>query len=281
MPIHPSAIVEPGARIHASAEIGPFCVVGPKVTIGPGTRLVQGVTIIGRTTIGARNLVHPGCVIGGDPQDLKFKGEDSTTVIGDENVIREGVTINKGTMSGGGQTVIGNRNMLMSLAHVAHDCVVEDNCILANAVLLAGHVRIENAAILSGWVVVHHFATVGQHAFIGGASRVNQDAPPFMILQGMEGQVRGVNSVGLKRRGFKPEAITALKDAYRLVWRSGLPKPEALSEVEKSFGQFPEIRTLIEFLRGSDLGHMGRRRESRRPTPAPTAPPPEPEEDIE
>ena len=281
MPIHPSAIVEPGARIHASAEIGPFCVVGPKVTIGPGTRLVQGVTIIGRTTIGARNLVHPGCVIGGDPQDLKFKGEDSTTVIGDENVIREGVTINKGTMSGGGQTVIGNRNMLMSLAHVAHDCVVEDNCILANAVLLAGHVRIENAAILSGWVVVHHFATVGQHAFIGGASRVNQDAPPFMILQGMEGQVRGVNSVGLKRRGFKPEAILALKDAYRLVWRSGLPKPEALSEVEKSFGQFPEIRTLIEFLRGSDLGHMGRRRESRRPTPAPTAPPPEPEEDIE
>ena len=281
MPIHPTAIVEAGARIHASAEIGPFCVVGPKVTIGPGTRLVQGVTIIGRTTIGARNLIHPGCVIGGDPQDLKFKGEDSTTVIGDENVIREGVTINKGTMSGGGQTVIGNRNMLMSLAHVAHDCVVEDNCILANAVLLAGHVRIESSAILSGWVVVHHFATVGQHAFIGGASRVNQDAPPFMILQGMEGQVRGVNSVGLRRRGFKPEAVNALKDAYRIVWRSGLPKPEALSEVEKSFGQFPEIRTLIEFLRGSDLGHMGRRRESRRPAPPPTAPPPEPEEDIE
>jgi UDP-N-acetylglucosamine acyltransferase len=281
MPIHPTAIIEAGARIHASAEIGPFCVVGPKVTIGPGTRLVQGVTIIGRTTIGARNLIHPGCVIGGDPQDLKFKGEDSTTVIGDENVIREGVTINKGTMSGGGQTVIGNRNMLMSLAHVAHDCVVEDNCILANAVLLAGHVRIESSAILSGWVVVHHFATVGQHAFIGGASRVNQDAPPFMILQGMEGQVRGVNSVGLKRRGFKPEAVNALKDAYRIVWRSGLPKPEALAEVEKTFGEIPEIRTLIEFLRGSDLGHMGRRRESRRPAPAPTAPPPEPEEDIE
>jgi len=281
MPIHPTAIVEAGARIHASAEIGPFCVVGPKVTIGPGTRLVQGVTVIGRTTIGARNLIHPGCVIGGDPQDLKFKGEDSTTVIGDENVIREGVTINKGTMSGGGQTVIGNRNMLMSLAHVAHDCVVEDNCILANAVLLAGHVRIESSAILSGWVVVHHFATVGQHAFIGGASRVNQDAPPFMILQGMEGQVRGVNSVGLRRRGFKPEAVNALKDAYRIVWRSGLPKPEALAEVEKTFGQFPEIRTLVEFLRGSDHGHMGRRRESRRPAPPPTAPPPEPEEDIE
>jgi UDP-N-acetylglucosamine acyltransferase len=281
MPIHPTAIVEPGARIHASAEIGPFCVVGPKVTIGPGTRLVQGVTIFGRTTIGARNLVHPGCVIGGDPQDLKFKGEDSTTVIGDENVIREGVTINKGTMTGGGQTIIGNRNMLMSLAHVAHDCVVEDNCILANAVLLAGHVRIESAAILSGWVVVHHFATVGQHAFIGGASRVNQDAPPYMILQGMSGEIRGVNSVGLKRRGFKAEAVTALKDAYRIVWRSGLPKPEALAEVEKQFGQFPEIRTLIEFLRGSDLGHMGRRRESRRPAAAPTAPPPEPEEDIE
>jgi len=281
MAIHPSAIVEPGARIHASAEIGPFCVIGPKVTIGPGTKLIQAVTVTGRTTIGARNVIHPTCVIGGDPQDLKFKGEDSTTVIGDENVIREGVTINKGTMSGGGQTVIGNRNMIMGLAHVAHDCVIEDNCILANACLLAGHVRIESSAILSGWVVVHHFATVGQQAFIGGASRVNQDAPPYMILQGMGGEVRGVNVVGLKRRGVKPETINTLKESYRIIWRSALPKPEALAEVEKIGGQYAEIRTLVEFLRGSDLGHMGRRREQRRPPPPPSAPPPEPEEDIE
>jgi len=281
MAIHPSAIIEPGARIHASAEIGPFCVVGPKVAIGPGTKLIQSVTVLGRTTLGARNVVHPFCVIGGDPQDLKFKGEDSTTAIGDENVIREGVTINKGTLTGGGQTVIGNRNMLMALAHVAHDCLIEDNCILANACLLAGHVRVESFAILSGWVVVHHFATVGQSAFIGGATRVNQDAPPFMILQGMSGEVRGVNSIGLKRRGFKPEVLNCLKEAYRIIWRSALPKPEALAEVEKIGGQHTEVRTLIEFLRASDLGHMGRRREQRRPAPAPSSPPPEPEEDIE
>jgi len=281
MAIHPSAIIEPGARIHASAEIGPFCVVGPKVSIGPGTKLIQSVTVVGRTALGARNVVHPFCVIGGDPQDLKFKGEDSTTSIGDENVIREGVTINKGTLTGGGQTIIGNRNMLMALAHVAHDCLIEDNCILANACLLAGHVRVESFAILSGWVVVHHFATVGQMAFVGGASRVNQDAPPYMILQGMSGEVRGVNSIGLKRRGLKPEAINCLKEAYRIIWRSQLPKPEALAEVEKMGGQYPEVRTLIEFLRASDQGHMGRRREHRRPAPTPAAPPPEPEDDIE
>lgn len=281
MPIHPSAVIEAGARIHASAEIGPFCVIGPKVSIGPGTKLIQSVSVGGRTTIGARNVIHPFCVIGGDPQDLKYKGEDSTTQIGDENVIREGVTINKGTLVGGGQTIIGNRNMLMALAHVAHDCLVEDNCILANACLLAGHVRVESFAILSGWVGVHHFATVGQSAFIGGATRVNQDAPPFMILQGLQGEVRGVNTVGLKRRGFKPEVINCLKEAHRIIWRSQLPKPEALAEVEKLGGQYPEVRTLIEFLRASDLGHLGRRREHRRPALAPTAPPPEPEEDIE
>jgi UDP-N-acetylglucosamine acyltransferase len=281
MAIHPSAIVEPGARVHASAEIGPFCVIGPKVSIGPGTKLIQSVSVTGRTTIGARNMIHPFCVIGGDPQDLKFKGEDSATLIGDENVIREGVTINKGTLVGGGQTVIGNRNLIMATAHVAHDCVVEDNCILANSCLLAGHVRIESYAILSGWVCVHHFATVGQQAFIGGATRVNQDAPPFMIIQGMAGEVRGVNSVGLKRRGVKPETINALREAHRTLWRSALPKPEALAEIEKTNGEHAEIKTLIEFLRASDLGHMGRRRESRRPAPAPAAPTQESEEDIE
>ncbi len=280
MPIHPSALVESGARVHASADIGPFCIVGPKASIGPGTRLVHSVTVAGRTTLGARNVIHPFTVIGGDPQDLKFKGEDSVTIIGDENVIREGVTVNKGTQVGGGETVIGNRNLIMATAHIAHDCIVEDGCILANACLLAGHVRVESAAILSGWVVVHHFATVGQHAFVGGGSRVNQDAPPYMVLQGMEGEVKGVNSVGLRRRGFKPEALNALREAVRLIWRSGLPKPEALAEVERSSGQFPEIRTLVEFLRASGSGHMGRRREHHRPPP-PSQAAPEAEEELE
>jgi UDP-N-acetylglucosamine acyltransferase len=267
MAIHPTAVIEPGARIHASAEIGPFCIVGRGVTIGPGTKLLQSVTVAGRTTIGARNVIHPFAVLGGDPQDLKFRGEDSVTVIGDENVIRESVTVNKGTLGGGGETVIGNRNYLMACAHVAHDTLIGDHCILANNVLLAGHIRVENFAILSGWVAVHHFVTVGQHAFIGGCSRINQDVPPYMIIQGFEGEVRGVNSVGLRRRGFKPEAINALRDAHRILWRSGLPKPDALGELEREHGPIPEIRTLIEFLQASDRGRMGRAREPRN-TPA-------------
>ncbi len=267
MAIHPSAVIEPGARIHASAEIGPFCVVGPKVSIGPGTRLVHSVTVRGRTTIGARNTIHPYGVIGSDPQDLKFRGEDSATSIGDENVLREGVTVNKGTRHGGNHTVIGNRNYIMACAHVAHDTAVEDSCVLANACLLAGHVRVESYAILSGWVAVHHFVTIGQHAFVGGCSRVTQDAPPFMILQGFEGEIRGVNSVGLRRRGFRQEVVNALREAHRILWRSGLPKPEALAELEKRNGQYPEIRTLIEFMLASDRGRMGRARESERAAP--------------
>lgn len=263
MAIHATAVIEPGARIHASAEIGPFCIIGPNVTIGPGTKLIHSVTVLGRTTIGARNVIHPYAVLGGDPQDLKYRGEDSVTVIGDENVIRESVTVNKGTLGGGGETVIGNRNYLMACAHVAHDTLIGDQCILANNVLLAGHIRVENNAILSGWVCVHHFVTVGQHSFIGGCSRVNQDAPPYMILQGFQGEVRGVNSVGLRRRGFKPEAVNALRDAHRVLWRSGLPKPDALAELAQGNGHVPEIRTLIDFLQASDRGRMGRAREPR------------------
>jgi UDP-N-acetylglucosamine acyltransferase len=277
MAIHPTAVIESGARIHATADIGPFCIVGPKVTLGPGTKLVHSVTVTGRTTLGARNTVHPFCVLGGDPQDLKYKGEDSVLIIGDENIFREGVTINKGTWLGGNQTVLGNRNMIMATAHIAHDSVIEDHCILANATLLAGHVRIESHAILSGWVVVHHFATVGQHAFIGGASRVNQDCPPFMIMQGMQGDIRGVNSLGLRRRGFKSEAINALREAHKIIWRSGLPKPEAIAELEKSNGHFPEIQSLIEFLRASDHGHMGRARDTFRP---PSSAPQDPEDEL-
>jgi UDP-N-acetylglucosamine acyltransferase len=275
MPIHPTAIVESGARVHASAEIGPFCVVGPKAAIGPGTRLLHSVTVSGRTTIGARNVFHPFAVVGGEPQDLKYRGEDSVTVIGDENVVREGVTINKGTFLGGNETAIGNRNYIMAGCHVAHDTIIGDHCIFANGVLLAGHIRVETWAIVSGWVAIHHYVTIGQHAFIGGCSRINQDVPPYMITQGFAGEVRGVNSVGLRRRGMKPDVVNALREAHRVIWRSGLPKPDAISELEQRNGHFPEIRTLIDFLRASDRGRMGRARESAR---TPTVP--EPEADL-
>jgi UDP-N-acetylglucosamine acyltransferase len=276
MAIHASSIVEAGAVVDPSAEIGPFCFVGAQVRVGPGTRLVHSVTLTGRTTIGARNTLHPYCVVGGDPQDLKFRGEDSLTVIGDDNIFREGVTVNKGTWLGGNKTSIGNRNYIMAGAHVAHDSVIEDQCILANAVMLAGHIRVESCAILSGMVAVHHFVTIGRFAFIGGVSRISQDCPPFMITQGFAGEVRGVNSVGLRRRGFKPEVINALREAHRAIWRSGLPKPDALADVERRSGNIPEIRSLIAFLKASDLGRMGRARESLRTTPVS----PEPEAEL-
>jgi UDP-N-acetylglucosamine acyltransferase len=260
MPIHPSAIIETGARIHASAEIGPFCIVGPRVAIGPGTKLLHSVVVGGRTTIGARNVIHPYAVIGGDPQDPAYRGEDSITVLGDENVVRESVTINKGTQAGGRQTVVGNRNLIMACAHVAHDAVIEDNCILANNVLLDGHVRIESWAIVSGWVAVYRFVTIGQHAFIGGCSRAGEDIPPFMIHQGVPGEVKGVNSVGLKRRGFKPEAINALREAHKILWRSERPRKDALAEIDRVHGSIPEIRTLVDFLAAAERGRTGRAR---------------------
>ncbi len=276
MAVHPTAVVESGAVVDPSAEIGPYCLVGPNVRIGPGTRLIHSVTVTGRTTIGARNTFHPYCAVGGDPQDLKFRGEDSFTIIGDDNIFREGVTVNKGTWHGGNRTVIGNKNYIMAGAHVAHDSIIEDNCIMANAVMLAGHVKVESFAILSGMVAVHHFVTVGRHAFVGGVSRINQDCPPFMITQGFAGEVRGINSVGLRRRGFAPNVINALREAHRTIWRSGLPKPEALAEVEKRHGNVREIQTLLAFLRASDLGRMGRARESLRTTPVT----PEPEAEL-
>lgn len=267
MPVHPSAVVEPGAEIDPTAEIGPYCVIGPSVRIGPGTRLLSGVTVMGRTSVGARNTLHPYSVIGGDPQDFKFRGEDSELVIGDDNVIRENVTINKGTEVAGNVTRIGNRNFIMGNCHVAHDSVIEDGCLLANGSLLAGHVKVESFAIISGWVGIHHFVTIGRHAMIGGASRINQDCPPYMITQGMEAEVKSVNVIGLRRRGFKPEAINALRDAHRLIWRSSLPKPDALSQLENRNGMVPEVRYLIDFLRATDRGSLGRAREALRQPP--------------
>ena len=276
MAIHPSSVIESGATVDPTAEIGPWCVVGPQARIGPNTRLVHSVTVAGRTTIGARNVFHPYCAVGGDPQDLKFRGEDSVTIIGDDNIFREGVTVNKGTWLGGNKTSIGNRNYIMAGAHVAHDTTIEDQCIMANAAMLAGHVRVESCAILSGMVAVHHFVTIGRFAFIGGVSRITHDCPPFMITQGFAGEVRGVNSVGLRRRGFKPEAINGLREAHRTIWRSGLPKPEALAQVEKRLDHLAEVRTLVAFLKAQDLGRMGRARESLRTTPAT----PEPEAEL-
>ncbi len=273
--IHPTAIVEKGAQIADDAEVGPFCYIGPEVTLEQGNKLLNSVTIMGKTTIGEGNRFHPFCVIGGDPQDLKYRGENSETIIGNHNIFRENCTVNKGTEVSGGKTIIGHRNYLMACSHIAHDTTIEDHCILANTCLLAGHIKIEKWAILSGNVLVHHFVTVGQHAFIGGMSRINQDAPPFMICQGLNGEVRGVNSIGLRRRGFPPESINLLRDAYRKIWRSDEATSDILTTIDEESGSNQEIQTLLKFLRASGKGKLGRAREGgdngSTPSPKPEA----------
>lgn len=264
MKAHPTAIVDPKASIAADVEIGPFCVVGPDVVIGSGCRLLNHVTLMSRTTLGCNNVVYPYAVLGGKPQDLKYKGEETQAVIGDENVIREYVTVNIGTSHGGGVTRIGSHGLLMAGCHVAHDCEVGDHVVIANNVLLAGHVKIEDHVGVSGYVGLHHFVTVGKNSFVGGFSRITTDVPPFMVVTGIPLNVVSINAVGLRRRGLSDATLQALKDAHRLLWRSGLPKPEAISLVEQRYPDNADVKYLLEFMRAVDKGRNGRAREAMR-----------------
>lgn len=266
--IHPSSFVSPGAELDASVVVGPFCYLGPKVRIGTGTTLGPHVTIQGKTTIGEDNRFMGQAAIGGYPQDLKYAGEESGLAIGDGNVIREFVTINIGTAAGSWITSIGDRNLLMACSHVAHDCVLEDDIIVANNVLLAGHVRIESEANIAGGAAVNHFVTIGRNAMVGGMARVIKDVPPFMVLEGSPARVRGVNTIGLRRRGFGEEAISQLRDAFRRLFAEDTPASLALQEMEARGGWCPEVRRLMSFLRDMERGYQGRYRESLRRPPA-------------
>ncbi|MBI2930749.1 MAG: acyl-ACP--UDP-N-acetylglucosamine O-acyltransferase [Planctomycetes bacterium] len=262
--IHPTAIVDPKAKLADGVEIGPFCVIGPDVTLGPDTRLHNNVTIMNRVTVGRKNEFYPYAVIGGKPQDLKYRGEDTDVVVGDHNTIREFATINIGTAHGGGVTRLGNHNLLMAGVHIAHDCELSNNIVIANNVLLAGHVKVEECVVMSAYVGLHHFVTVGKHAFIGGFARVNVDVPPFMLVEGIPMTVVSINTIGLRRRGFGREQTSALKDAHRLLWRSGLPKSEAIAILEQRYPHQTDIKYLIDFLRAVDCGRFGRAREALR-----------------
>lgn len=259
MSIHPTAVIEKGADIAPDAEIGPFCHIGGKARIGSGTRLLHSVIVAGRATIGKNNLLHPYCVIGSDPQTGRSDGE-TETVVGDGNIIRECATINGGAKEGTGRTVVGNHSLIMATAHVGHDSIIEDECIMANLVLLPGHNHLQTGAILSGQVVVRDYVTLGRYSFVGGFSKIPRDVPPFMMAQGFEGEIRGINSVGLRRRGFKPETTDALREAHRILWRSELTGADAVAKVEATYPGIPEIKTLVEFLRASERGHAGRAR---------------------
>jgi UDP-N-acetylglucosamine acyltransferase len=265
MQVHPTAHVDPKAELGPEVVIGPEACVGPKVKIGARTQIGFGAVVTGNTTIGADNKIHPYAVIGGDPQDLKYGGERTRLEIGDRNVFREYVTANVGTEKDHGVTRIGSNNFIMAYCHVAHDCALGDHIVMANAANLGGHVHIEDRAIISGLVGVHHFVTIGRLAFVGGMSRIGKDVPPFMIVEGNPSRVRVVNVVGLKRNGFSAERIEALKTALRLLYRSDVNSADAFRRLEEA-GPTEDVAYLIQFLRRVEAGRQGRALEAFRKT---------------
>jgi UDP-N-acetylglucosamine acyltransferase len=246
--IHETALVDPAARIADDVEIGAFSLVGPKVTIGPGSRIGPHVVITGRTTIGENTRVFQFASMGEEPQDKKYAGEDTELIIGNNNTIRELCTFSRGTVQGGGKTIIGNDNWIMACVHIAHDCVLGDNIIMANNASLAGHVTVGNWAILSGYSLIHQFCSVGEHSFTSFASHVNQSIPPYVTVSGEKAKARGVNTEGLKRRGYTAEQIQQVRRAYKVLYRSGLPLEEARAELEEMARDHGEVRPLVEFL---------------------------------
>jgi UDP-N-acetylglucosamine acyltransferase len=254
MSVHPTAIVAPGAKLHATVEVGPYAVIGPQVTIGAGTTVGPHAVIEGRSRLGERNKVFQFASVGAQPQDLKYAGEDSALEIGNENLIREFTTLHKGTTAGGGVTRIGNGNLFMAYAHVAHDCQVGNGCVFANAATLGGHVEIGDHVILGGLAAVHQFTRVGRHAFIAGGSMVVMDVPPFCTAQGDRAELVGINGIGLARHGFSEDQIGRVKEAYRILFRSKLPLEEAVERLRTELGDQSEIQTLLDFVTTSQRG---------------------------
>ncbi len=251
--IHPTALIDPAAEIGRDAEIGPFVTVGPGVTLGDGCRLGPQVTLERNVRLGPRVSVGQGAVLGGPPQDLKYRGEETWVEVGAETVIREYSTVNRGT-SATGVTRIGRRCFIMTYVHIAHDCRLGDHVIIANGTQLAGHVAIHDRATLSGLVAVHQFVTIGSYAFVGGCSRVNQDIPPFVRAVGNPVELYGLNSVGLQRAGFGHETVRALKRLYRLFFNSDLNLSQAADRARTEVPALPEVEEFLEFVLRSQRG---------------------------
>ena len=253
--IHPSAIIDPSARVDESCSIGAYAIVGADVVIGSGTRIGPHVVINGPTVIGKDNHIFQFASIGEDPQDLKFDGHDSRLQIGDNNRIREFVTINRGTSGGGGLTSIGNDNLLMAYVHIAHDCEVGDNTVFANSASLAGHVQVGDYAILGGFSLVHQFSRVGAHSFSGMGSVINKDVPPYLLVSGHYAEAKGVNKQGLRRRGFDDKEIAALQKTFvKIVRRRGVKDDDSNKEVEELAHEFPHVNELLQFMRAEGRG---------------------------
>jgi UDP-N-acetylglucosamine acyltransferase len=248
MEIHPTAIVSPKAQLAEDVTIQAFSVIGPNVTIGSGTVVGPHAVIDGWTTIGERNQVYPFVSIGCAPQDISYKGEETQVIIGDGNIFRENVTVHRGTCNGRSCTRIGNQSYFMAYSHVAHDCVIGDNVVMANAATLGGHVQVDDHATLGGLVAIHQFVRIGTHAFIGGKSGLRMDMPPYMLAFGAPAKLYGPNLVGLRRNHFSKDAIHALKKSYKILFRSGLSLKDAVEKVREEVDFLPEVETLVRFM---------------------------------
>ncbi len=251
--IHSTAVIHPKAQVASGCEIGPYCVIGEHVALGEGCKLYSHVVIDGHTTVGKRNEIFPFASIGLKSQDLKWKGGVTRTVIGDDNTFREYVTIHSAT-SDGDATTVGSHNHILAYCHIAHDCRVGSHIIMSNVGTLAGHVTVEDHAIVGGLAAVHQFCRIGTMAIIGGCSKVVQDVPPFMLADGNPAETRTVNKVGLERNGVSEEAQSALRSAYKILFREGLTISNALAKIEADLPLLPEVKHLVQFARSSERG---------------------------
>lgn len=254
MATHPTAVVEPGAQVDPTCEIGPFAVVGPNVVLGPRNVLAAHAIVKGHTILGADNRVFSHAVVGEIPQDLKYRGEPTRLVVGDRNTFRECVTINTGTVQGGGATTIGNGCLFMANSHVGHDCTIGDGAIIANSVALAGHVALEDHVHISGLSASHQYCRIGRLAFVSGLTGVTMDVPPYCTVAGARAELAGLNTVGMQRAGMTEEQIGRVKQAYKIFFRSNLGLAEAIAQVDKEMGSHPEIAHFVSFVKASQRG---------------------------
>jgi UDP-N-acetylglucosamine acyltransferase len=262
--VDPTAVVDPHAVLDDGVEIGPYCVIGAGAFIGSGTKLLNHVTVMGNTRIGHNNIFYPNAVIGGDPQDLSYRGEPTWTVIGDRNVFREGCTVHRATTKELGITRVGSDNYFMSGVHIAHDCHVGNRVIIANQTQISGHAHVMDHAIISGMVGIHQWVTVGRFAFIGAMSRVRTDCVPFMFHEGLPVEVLKVNLVGLRRNGFDRDEIRGLCDAHRVLFRRGLAYDQARLEIQRTIPPSRGLDELLGFIENTRSGLKGRGREGRK-----------------
>ena len=251
--IHPSAIIHPKAQIGSGCEIGPYCVIGEHVTLGDGCKLHSHVVVDGHTKLGQANEIFPFASLGLKTQDLKWKGGVTRTEIGDHNTFRECVTVHSAT-GDGEVTRIGSHNHILAYCHIAHNCILGDYIIMSNVGTLAGHVTVEDRAVVGGLVAVHQFCRIGKLSMMGGCSKIVQDVPPFMIVDGNPGETRTINKVGMERAGVSEEAQLTLRQAYKILFREGLTIPNALEKIAKELPQLPEVQHLVQFVRASERG---------------------------